>query len=172
MEGDRNEEIVRLLARHQEELFRHIFALLPHEEDARDVLQETCVALYRKFADYDAGKPFLAWAYGFACVEVLKQRERNQRAIRHLSREVIERLAQERAQREPLLQARLQALEHCLAQLPPADQQLIRDRYQGKAGTDWLLRQVGTSRRTLFRNLERVRRVLFECINQRMTTVD
>src|SRR5437870_13381400 len=38
------ELLVRLLTRHQEAIFRHIFALLPHEEDARDVLQETNVA--------------------------------------------------------------------------------------------------------------------------------
>ncbi len=66
---DGTELLIRLLARHQEELFRYIFALMPHEEDARDVLQETSVALFRKFAEYDPAKPFLAWAYRFAYVE-------------------------------------------------------------------------------------------------------
>ena len=172
MEAARSEEFVRLLAGHQEELFRYIFTLLPHEEDARYVLQETCVALYRKFADYDASKPFLAWAYGFACLEVLKQRERNQRGIRHLSREVFDRLVQERAQHEPLLLRRLQALEHCLAELPPADQRLIRERYQGKGGTVWLVQQFATSRRTLFRDLERIRRLLLDCINRHLAAAD
>ena len=51
MDPERAELLVRLLSRHQEELFRYIFALLPHEEDARDVLQETSVALCRKFAE-------------------------------------------------------------------------------------------------------------------------
>src|SRR5437660_12769380 len=63
LEEERTELLVRLLSRHQEALFRYIFALLPHPEDARDALQETCVALCRKFADYDSQKPFLAWAY-------------------------------------------------------------------------------------------------------------
>src|ERR1700693_5978338 len=90
------EMLVRLLSKHQEELFRYIFALLPHEEDARDVLQETSVALYRKFAEYDPSKPFLAWAYGFAYLEVLKQRERNQRGHRFLNADLIDRLARER----------------------------------------------------------------------------
>src|SRR5215468_4833966 len=103
MEGQRAEMLVRLLTRHQEDLFRYIFALLPHEEDARDVLQETSVALYRKFAEYDPDKPFLAWAYRFAYLEVLKQRERNQRGGRLLSRDLIERLARERQQEEPAL---------------------------------------------------------------------
>ena len=84
MEGGRTELLVRLLTGHQEELFRYIFGLLPHEEDAKDVLQETSVSLYRKSAEYDPDKPFLAWAYRFAYLEVLKQRERNRRGNRHL----------------------------------------------------------------------------------------
>src|SRR6185436_14726148 len=89
------ELLVRLLMKHQEDLFRYIYALLPHEEDARDVLQETSVSLYRKFADYNPSKPFLAWAFGFAYLEVLKQRERNQRGRKHLREELVELLARE-----------------------------------------------------------------------------
>lgn len=80
MDVAQTEILVRLLSQYQGDLFRYIFALLPHEEDAQDVLQETCVALYRKFEEYDPSKPFLAWAYSFAFLEILKQRERNQRA--------------------------------------------------------------------------------------------
>jgi RNA polymerase sigma-70 factor (ECF subfamily) len=166
--AERAELLVRLLSRHQEALFRYIFALLPHEEDARDVLQETSVALCRKFADYDPDKPFLAWAFRFAHLEVLKQRERNQRRAHLLSPELIDCLAHEREQHEPVLQARLQALEHCLEQLPPADQELIGRRYAGKAPAEELVRQFATSRRTLFRKLERIRRTLFDCISRRV----
>jgi RNA polymerase sigma-70 factor (ECF subfamily) len=167
VETARAELLVRLLSKHQDELFRYIFALLPHEEDARDVLQETSVALYRKFAEYDPEKPFLAWAYGFAYLEVLKQRERNQRGTRHLRRELVERLARERQQHEPMLQARLQALEQCLEQLPPADRELIRQRYQARERTEEMVRRAGASRRTFFRKLDRIRRSLLECINRR-----
>ena len=167
-----SELLVRLLSRHQEDLFRYIFALLPHEADARDVLQETCVALFRKFAEYDAAKPFLAWAYRFAYLEVLKQRERNQRSVRHLSAAVIQRLAQEREQQEPVLHARLQALEHCLEALPPLDQKLIRLRYQRQVDADELARQQGTSRRTVFRELDRIRSALLLCISRRLAATD
>jgi RNA polymerase sigma-70 factor (ECF subfamily) len=159
--------LVRLLAEHQDDLFRYIFALLPHEEDARDVLQETSLALCRKFDDYDPAKPFLAWAFGFAHVEVMKQRERNERGTRFLKREVLDHLMQERAEQEDDLQERLLALEHCLDKLAPADRALIRQRYQGKVKIEVLIRQHGTSRRTLFRQLERIRSLLFDCINRR-----
>src|SRR5262249_25239772 len=131
---------------------------------------ETSVALCRKFADYDPARPFLAWAYSFAYKEVLKLRERNQRSARLLSRELIERLARERELHEPVLQERLQALERCLNELPARDQELIRQRYQARSGPTELVRQFGTSRRTLFRKLDRIRRWLFDCISRRAAT--
>jgi RNA polymerase sigma-70 factor (ECF subfamily) len=162
------ELLVRLISRHQEGLYRHIFALLPHEEDARDVLQETAVALFRKFADYDPAKPFLPWAYRFAELEVMKQRERNRRGSRLLDPELIQRLAREREALEPELQDRLRALDLCLDNLSPADRELIRRRYHGKTRIEDLVNQSGGSRRTLFRNLDRVRRALLECIIRRV----
>lgn len=172
MDAERAELLVRLLSRHQGELFRYIYALLPHEEDARDVLQETSVALLRKFDEYDSDKPFLAWAYRFAYLEVLKQRERNVRGHRLLSVALVERLARERELAEPVLDERVQALDDCLAELPAADRELIRLRYQGKTRADQLVRALGTSRRTLFRQLDRIRRRLHECISRRTAGVE
>jgi RNA polymerase sigma-70 factor (ECF subfamily) len=168
VDAERMENLVRLLARHQDELFRYIFALLPNEEDARDVLQETSVALCRKFAEYDPAQPFVPWACRFAYLEVLKQRERNQRGVRHLRPDLVERLARERDQHEPVLQARLRALEYCLDLLPAADRDLIRRRYQAKARAQQLAHVEGASLRTLFRNLNRIRRRLFDCITRRL----
>lgn len=164
----RLELLVRLLSEYQGELFRYIFALLPHEEDARDVLQETSVALYRKFDEYDPSKPFLAWAYRFAYLETLKQRDRNARNRRYLSHDVVDLLAREREAHEPILEARLLALDDCLSRLPPDDGDLIRRCYRDKVRVDDLVRQVGTSRRSLFRRLERIRKALFECVSSRI----
>lgn len=170
MEAEHTELLVRLLSKHQEELFRYIFSLLPYEEDAKDVLQETSVALWRKFTEYDPTKPFLAWAYRFAYLEVLKQRERSQRAARILSQELVERLARERETHEPILLARLQALEYCLQQLAAADRALIQQRYHDKTKAATLVQQAGTSRRSLFRKLDRIRRLLFDCVSKRVST--
>ncbi len=167
-DSKRTEALVRLLIRHQQDLFRYIFSLLPNMEDARDALQETSVAIFRKSADYDVDKPFLAWAYGFAYLEVLKARERSCRNGRHLRQDLFELLARERQKHEPELHTRLEALETCLRQLPPDDRELIHQRYTVDCPIDDLVERLGTSRRTLFRNLDRIRRTLFECINRRV----
>jgi RNA polymerase sigma-70 factor (ECF subfamily) len=144
--------------------------LVPPRAEQR--LAEQRLGPLRAPPDPDPARPFLAWAYCFAYLEVLKQRERNQRGSRHLCRELVERLAREREQYEPVLLERLQALELCLRELPPADQELIRQRYQGQADIEELARQAGTSRRTLFRELDRIRRSLFTCINRRLAALD
>jgi RNA polymerase sigma-70 factor (ECF subfamily) len=168
VDPDRAELLVRLLTQYQGELFRYVFALLPHEEDARDVLQETSVALYRKFDAYDPDRPFLTWAYQFAYLEVLKQRDRNRLGAVPFSRELLEQLARDREEHEPVLALRLHALDHCLEALPPADRDLIRKRYHGKARADELAGEAGESRRTLFRHLDRIRRLLHDCITRRL----
>jgi RNA polymerase sigma-70 factor (ECF subfamily) len=168
MNSSDTEHIVRLLSAHQEQLYRYVFALLPHEQDAKDVVQETCVALCRKFDEYDIGKPFLPWAFRFAYLEVLKFRQKHRRAPVSLSEDVIEVLARERDQHRELLDARLRALEECLSKLPAADAKLMQGRYQASLSIEKLAEQLAMSQRTLFRNLERVRRVLFDCINRRL----
>jgi RNA polymerase sigma-70 factor (ECF subfamily) len=162
------ELLVRLLSRNQEKLFRYIFAILPHEEDARDVLQETCVALARKFDEFDVSKPFLAWAYRFAYLEVLKQRERDRHATLRLTRDLIERLAREREEHEPMLQARLLALELCLEELNSVDRDMLRHRYELKTNMVELAERFGMSRRTLFRKLDHLRGLLLDCITRRL----
>ena len=168
MSEPQTEQIVRLLTTHQERLFHYIFSLLPHEEDARDVLQETCLALCRKFEDYNTSLPFLPWAYRFAQLEVLKYREHRARRARLFKEEVLMLLAKERAEAEHRLIERLRALDDCLEKLPENDRQLMKQRYRSQVKIEELVEQLGASRRTLFRNLERVRRLLFDCISSRM----
>ena len=172
VDEERMELLVRLLTRHQGELFRFIFAMHPHEEDARDILQETSVALCRKIADYDLAQPFLPWALGFAYLEIMKFRERNQRNARLLKSDLVERLMKERLEQEPVLAMRLQALDQCLQRLSPSDQELIHHRYLNEVAIEELMAQFNTSRRTLFRNLDRIRRLLFNCISSRLATMD
>lgn len=168
MDRSQTERVVRLLSAHQEQLYRYVFALMPNEQDAKDVVQETCVALCRKFDEYDRERPFLPWAFRFAYLEVLKHRQRNRRAAVALSEDVVELLARERDQHREALDARLRALDECLRELPRADFELIQGRYRSSLSIDKLAARVAMSRRTLFRNLERVRRALFECITRRL----
>ena len=121
---EQTELLVRLLSQHQDQMFRYIFALVPHADDARDVLQETSVALCRKFGDYDTNKPFLPWAYSFAYLEVLKYPRARTPSRSAAAGGTHRKTRADREQHESILDARLEALEACLAELSPADRQL------------------------------------------------
>lgn len=164
----RTERLVLLLTQHQQALFRYVFALLPSEADARDVMQETSLALVRKFDQYDPTKPFLPWAYRFAYLEVLKQRERTRRGPLPFSEDVMELLHEERMQHEGQLDARLQALDRCLQKLPSDDRELVTYRYDQRRPAEEIMAHLALSRRTLFRNLERVRRMLHDCVTRQL----
>ena len=42
----------------------------PQRNDARDIVQDTAVGLWQHFAQYDAERPFVNWALGFARMHV------------------------------------------------------------------------------------------------------
>jgi RNA polymerase sigma-70 factor (ECF subfamily) len=164
----RTEQFVLLLAQHQEPVFRYIFSLVACEADARDILQETSLALYRKFDAYDASRPFLPWAYRFAYLQVQKHREKAARSPLLFSEDVMDLLAHDRERMEPELDQRLQLLNRCLAKLTPQDKELVTSRYAMRQGAEEMMQRFAMSRRTLFRNLELLRLRLHECVTRQL----
>ncbi len=162
-----NEIFLGLITANYDHLRRYIYTLLPSEEDSKDVLQEVCISISRKFADYDRSRPFLPWACRFAYFKVLKfQEQQRPRRMLRLPTEVLELLAVAREEEEPALAERLVALDKCLEKLSTSDRRLIQSKYVDRASTEQIAAAFSQSRRTLFRNLERVRRLLFECISR------
>jgi RNA polymerase sigma-70 factor, ECF subfamily len=167
-----NELLLRLIAVNQDDLFRYIYCLVPYESDSRDILQETLLAISRKFDRFDSSGPFLPWAYKFAYYEVLKHRERAARRVRCFASDTLEVLARERDEAAPLLHARLSALDDCLEKLPATDRKLLHDRYASKLTLDDVAARVKQSRRTLLRNLKRLREWLHDCIERQFVRGD
>jgi RNA polymerase sigma-70 factor (ECF subfamily) len=162
-----NELFINLITANYDHLRRYVYTLLPNEEDTKDVLQEVCISISRKFGEYDRERPFLPWACRFAYLKVLKfhEQQRPRRMVR-LPTEVLELLAIAREEDEPVLAERLVALGKCLEKLSDRDRKLIEARYVDRTPTDEIATSFSQSRRTMFRNLERVRRLLFDCIDR------
>jgi RNA polymerase sigma-70 factor (ECF subfamily) len=164
----RSENLVLLLSQHQEALLRYIFSLVTFEADARDILQKTCLALYRKSEQFDGTRPFLPWAYRFAYLQVQKYREKSERSPLLFSEDVMDLLANERSHLEPMLDARLRWLDKCLAKLSPLQKNLVTSRYGLRERVEELMKRFDMSRRTLFRNLEMLRQQLHECVTRHL----
>lgn len=157
-----------LLRASEPELLRYLMTLLPHPDDAADVLQETSIALWNRFDAYERDKPFLPWACRFAYHHALKHRAAEGRRVRMLSADVLEKLADHRMENADRLDTRREALADCVAKLSDQDQDLIEQRYARRATVQQLADSSGRNIHTLYKTLERIRRNLFECVNARL----
>ena len=63
--ADPSENFTRLLLESEPVIMRSILVMVPNRSDARDILQETAVALWRQFETYDPEKPFPQLGDGF-----------------------------------------------------------------------------------------------------------
>ena len=158
------ELFVRLLTRHENDLYRSIVALMPGRPEVDDVMQETAASLWKKFADYDASQPFLPWARRFALFEVLKWRQRLGRSKLIFNDDLIHQVAAEQDAVQPELEQRRKALDICLAKLGRRDRQLLRQRYQDGLTVMDLAQSEGIKPHKLYYALEKIRRNLLACI--------
>jgi RNA polymerase sigma-70 factor, ECF subfamily len=170
--GPDTERFVRLFADGQREILRYILALVPDIDDAHEIMQDTAVALWRRFDQYRPDQPFVPWACRFAFRHVLKFREKKGRRGKFLSIEAIELLATERLEGEEIFAERRRALQTCLRELRESDRLLVERRYSSRTTVARVAEETGQDVALLYRTLEKVRRRLLACINRRLATGD
>jgi RNA polymerase sigma-70 factor, ECF subfamily len=158
------DRLLRLWVQYQADVYRYVFALVPNPHDTQEVLQSTCVALWKKADEFDFTRPFLPLAFRFALLETKKFREKNRRWIGLLGDEVLEQLAEEREQLHDELELRRQALQSCLGKLPPIDRDLIERHYHKQQTIPEVSEQTGRNIHTLYKAIQRIRRQLLHCV--------
>src|SRR4051812_5077217 len=103
-----HDEFLRLFTSVQPALRRFVGYHFPagRQQEIEDVLQETALVLWRKFAQYDSAKSFTNWALGVAHFEL----RHNQRALARiplaLDEKTSELLARRAAELSPALDRR------------------------------------------------------------------
>src|SRR5690606_22882200 len=100
-------------------------------EDARDVLQETNLVLWKKADDFTEGTDFMAWAFRTAYLQVLNFRRKASRDRLYFSEETIAALSDRLTKHHRDADDRLDALSQCLRRLPKEHRRLVQERYAG-----------------------------------------
>ena len=153
-------------ARNQSKIYAYILSLLPDWDAAEEVFQNTCVVLLRKQDQFDPDRRFLTWACGIAHNE-LRNYLRKKKSHAMLSDEVMARVAVEHERSASDNDERLTWLRACLEELKPDQRQLVERCYIEKTPVQALAESMGKKPNTLAKQLERIRRLLFECINRK-----
>jgi len=164
---DRSQEhFLRLFLESERELFRYVSALAPSPEDAQEIVQDTAVALWKKFDQYDVARPFTPWACRFA-LNISKQwlaRQKRWQAI--LRDNLADQLVGRRMELDAHIDHRLRHLHGCLEKLPAPQRQLVDGYYSRRIGVDELAAETRRSAEAVYKALQRIRHALQKCIEQ------
>src|SRR3954471_10128650 len=91
------DRFVEQFVRCQDRVYAYIVTLLPNRNDAEEVFQQTSMALWKKWPQYDASRDFVRWACGMAHLEVCNfLRKHAGRSTVGLSEDVLLEVAQVR----------------------------------------------------------------------------
>lgn len=165
-----DEAFMRLVFGSERELLRYVMAVVPDREDARDILQETLIALWKKRKNYDPALPFTPWACRFAANEIRMHRRRSKRWRWLQSEELIDTLLARRHELADQLDERHEHLRTCLDKLPERQRSAIDRYYFREEDVPKVAGHLSTSAEAIYKILQRARQMLFDCINRGLGT--
>ncbi len=169
----RDELFADLVKEHQVSLRVFVRSLGVESGWVDDLAQDAFVVAYRELDSYDPDRDFGKWLRGIARNLVrneLRKQGRHRRILHEsLSQHLLD-LAENEKDREVDV-TQLSALRDCVEQLPGKSRELVHSRYfEGWDATilaDKFEMKAATVRQTLLR----IRRQLYQCINQRVKEV-
>lgn len=144
----------------------YTLALVPNSIDADEVFQQTCLALWEKWSEFDPDRDFLPWAFGVARIEAKRFQARRGREWASLGDEAALVLARSVERSGSQLEERLSALQICLKQLSQEHQSLLRIYYAGTKKLNELARERNMTPNALSLRLKRLRELLHECVDR------
>ncbi|MCE9547347.1 MAG: sigma-70 family RNA polymerase sigma factor [Planctomycetia bacterium] len=164
MTPDPLDRFTLLITEAQFPLFSFILTLVPDATDAKDVLQETNLALLAKRDQYDPARPFWPWACTFARFQALAHVKTARRDHHQFDTELVGILADESIEETSESERELAALSACLKKLERRSAELLKMRYSESLSCDTIAQRLGRTPAAIWTALHRARNVLAECV--------
>ncbi len=159
----------RAFALDDPDLRRFVRSLIPTEVDADEVVQRTAIAAWRKFDQFDPATNFMRWACVIARFEALAYRRKMARDRLVFREDILELIADEGAEETDLRRREHQALEECMEQLDPRQQQFLTLAYTPGVKVKELAERAGSTAEAFYMRLKRLRDRLGRCIESKLT---
>ncbi len=179
-ESDRREDspetqtdaFLQLYARYEAGIFGYLMSLLGNYNDAQDVLQETLLALWRSFGDFQPGTDFNAWARRVAYHRVLTYRKKRRRQGVPCSETFLAAIEQTCASQSGRMEQYVEHLDECMQRLNEIDRQVLQVRFQSEGTIKTAAAMLGRPTNTVYKALTRIYRSLAECIERAVKRED
>ena len=153
-----------LMADHQPRLGAYIRSLIGDEHASKDILQEANITMLKKSKDFTLGTNFTAWSFRIAYFEVLTWRRRLGRSRLHFDDKLVETLATTVDEVASGYDARLDALSHCLEELPARQREIIERRYLKSESVQAIAVEMGFNANAASQLLYRARAAMLKCM--------
>ena len=167
---------VERVREHQARLRATIRALGVRADAVDDIAQDAFVLAWEKLPAFDPAGEFGAWVNEIARRLVANERRKEARRSRLQSEEITAYLLQRAA--EPigsldLLEQgeALSTLKGCVEDLPPTGREMVRLRYFDQLSPGAIAGKLNRPSGYVRQNLLRIRRLLLECVEQRLVKV-
>ncbi len=164
-----NERFLALLVSHQKRIYAYILSLVPRTTDAEEIMQQTTIAMWKKFASFEQNTNFLAWGIQVAKYHVLKFRARQAKNHRIFEPEVLEKISESQQNRPSKQDDRLLALDVCLKKLDSSHHHMLQMRYDEGLKINEIAEKVGRSVYTLYKTFAKIHTLLQLCIHRTMS---
>ena len=167
---DSEEQFVQLFAANERHLRAFARSMGLGWSEVDDVIQTVSLVMWRKWDQFEPESDFMRWARVITRFEVLKARRKLARD-RHVFRDDLMELLAEAAEErdEAVCRERYrEALTDCLEGLPEKSRGLIGAAYAGDQTIRNLAVTIGKSATALYKTLDRIRKSLQVCIEDRL----
>jgi RNA polymerase sigma-70 factor (ECF subfamily) len=173
MSGDPNVDsrtrLTRLWLESEPAIRAFVFAAVRGLQDAEDVAQQVALTAAKRFDEYDASRPFVAWALWLARSRVVAHYRKQARQREVFSDALLGRLAAAIEQRSHAeSSARQLALEECLERLPQKSRAMLDLRYVDNLPMESIAQKSGVTPGSARVMLCRIRDRLASCVESRL----
>jgi len=159
---------MRLWTAAQPAVSGYVHAMVRERSAADEVLQETSLVLFRRFAEYDEQRPFVAWALGIAKFQVLSLSRDAARNRVAFDSDLLARFTETWAELAPRASDRSLFLQECIQRLTARARQTVRLRYYDELTGEEIARQIGGTGAAVRVTLQRIRQQLRECVERQL----
>jgi len=159
------EQFIALYVRHEPELRSFAHGLMPHSGDAPDVLQEACLAMWRKINTLESGQAFRSWAYSYVRFTALNLQRKHRASPLRFSDDLLETIADEWEEESDFALDQHEALTECLEKLPGFQHRMLALYYaDGRNTAEKIAGQLNRPVAGVYKALARARETLRRCI--------
>lgn len=164
--NQRTEAFLSLLMANQRRINSYILSLVPNFSDADDIMQETITVMWRKFDKFEIGTDFAHWGLKVAYYCILDHRKKYRRDQVVFSENIFHQIHEVAGRKQPDTDDRIRHLRRCIEKLGPADQRILKARYELNNGVKSLAVQLDRSIQYVYKHLSRIHHSLNLCVKR------